>query len=158
MYCNNKTNDVPFCTTFYHVAIAFFVLKLIVSPDKMYIMFRCLGGLSIYIYTLESLASLIHRPCTIMYVLVLTGSQSGLRDLDLTVGLVGLEGRGCTQLTREGLGTLGASGAGTGSITSIVRILLFIYCYKLARKEKSRVSLVEDFYPSSMFCPAVTYD
>lgn len=75
--------------------------------------------------------------------LVLTGSQRSLRDLDLTVGLIGLEGRRRAQLTSEGLRTLGARGAGTRTVTSIVRILLFIHCYQLVTKGKRCVNLVE---------------
>lgn len=79
--------------------------------------------------------------------LVLTGSQSSLRDLNLTVGLVGLEGRRCTQLSREGLGTLGACGAGAGTVATIVRVLLFIHRYQLVREGKCRVSLVASGLP-----------
>lgn len=85
--------------------------------------------------------------------LVLTGSQSSLRDLDLTVGLVGLEGRSCTQLSREGLGTLGACGAGAGTVTTIVRVLLFIHRYQLVREEKCRVSLVASGLPVCFCVP-----
>lgn len=79
--------------------------------------------------------------------LLLTGSQSSLRDLNLTVGLVGLEGRRCTQLSREGLGTLGACGAGAGTVATIVRVLLFIHRYQLVREGKCHVSLVASGLP-----------
>lgn len=71
----------------------------------------------------------------------LTGSQSGRGDLDLTVGLVGLEGRCGTHITGEGFGTLRTCGTGTGTVTSIVRILLFIYCYQLEREGKTRLCI-----------------
>lgn len=89
----------------------------------------------------------VYRPAIRQNSLVLTGSQSCLRDFDLTVGLVGLEGWSCTQLSREGLRTLGACGAGAGTITTIMRILLFINCYQLVRKGKCCVSLVDTLLP-----------
>lgn len=68
--------------------------------------------------------------------MALTGQQSGWRDLDLTVGLVGLEGRCRTRVTGEGFWTL-CTWAGTGTVASIVRILLFIHCYQLERERKT---------------------
>lgn len=63
----------------------------------------------------------------------LTWSEGSRGDLDLTVGLVRLEGRRWAQLSRKGFWALGAGGAGAGAVTSIVRVLLLVHCHQLER-------------------------
>lgn len=67
-------------------------------------------------------------------MLGLTGAQGRWRDLDLTGGLVGLEGRGSTASTEvcsKQVGALGPCGAGAGAIASMVGLLLLIHCDQL---------------------------
>lgn len=74
-------------------------------------------------------------------VLELTGAQGGGRDLDLTGCLVGLEGRGSTSGTDVGgkqVGALSPRGAGAGSITPVVRLLLIIHSNQLEGGQRTR--------------------
>lgn len=67
-------------------------------------------------------------------MLGLTGSQRRRRDLDLTGGLVGLEGRGSTSSTEvcsKQVGALGPGGAGAGTVASMMGLLFVVHCYQL---------------------------
>lgn len=69
----------------------------------------------------------------------LTWSEGSRGDLDLTVGLVRLEGWRWAQLSRKGFWALGAGGAGAGAVTSIVRVLLLVHCHQLERHGRNNI-------------------
>lgn len=71
----------------------------------------------------------------------LTGAQGGGRDLDFTGRLVWLEGRGSTSSADVGgkqVGALSPRGAGAGSITPVVRLLLIIHGNQLEGGQRTR--------------------
>ncbi len=64
----------------------------------------------------------------------LTGPEGGWGDLDLTAGLVGLEGwqvAGVELPRAEELWTLGACGAGAGAVSTMMRVLLLVHRHQL---------------------------
>ncbi len=64
----------------------------------------------------------------------LTGPEGWWGDLDLTAGLVGLEGWqvAVVELSRaEEIWTLGACGAGAGAVSTMMRVLLLIHRHQL---------------------------
>lgn len=75
----------------------------------------------------------------------LTGAQSGGRDLDLTGGLVRLEGRGSAssaEVCGEQVRALSPCGAGAGSIASMMGLLFFIHCDQLGGGHKTRCCFI----------------